>query len=105
MARNERESGPMSALNDPEVVAREYATLDRFARRRLDRTAEVRGEDSPRLVALQAIADVTPTRVLDAGCGNAEFSVLIAAPAVICVDLSPAAARAARGRGRAPGAA
>jgi len=95
----------MSALNDPEVVAREYATLDRFGQRRLGRTAEVRGEASPWLVALEAIADATPTRVLDAGCGNAEFSVLIAAPTVICVDLSPAAARAARVLGRASGVA
>src|SRR5439155_15103816 len=69
------------------------------AQRRLDRTAEVRGEASPWLVALRAIAQVRPNRVLDAGCGSGEFAALIAAPTVVGVDLSPAAAHAARDRG------
>jgi SAM-dependent methyltransferase len=88
----------MPRLDDPDVVAREYATLDRFAQRRLARTADVGGA-SPWLVALDAITEAGPARVLDAGCGTAEFAALITAPTVVCVDLSPAAARAARTRG------
>src|SRR2546423_6755032 len=86
-------------LSDPEVVTREYATLERLAQRRIDRTAWLRGDGSPWLDALHAIAEVKPNRVLDAGCGSGEFAALIAAPEVGCVDLSPAAVASARSRG------
>jgi hypothetical protein len=41
----------MSSLNDPGLVAREYATLERVALRRLDRTAwcDRRASESARL--------------------------------------------------------
>jgi SAM-dependent methyltransferase len=85
--------------NDPELVAREYETTERLAQRRLDRTAWLRGEREPWLLGLQAIAEFRPRRVLDAGCGNADFASLIAAPEVVCVDSSEAAVEAARRRG------
>jgi SAM-dependent methyltransferase len=85
-------------LNDRDVVAREYATIDRLAMRRLDRTAWL-GGDEPWLLALAAIAEVRPAHVLDAGCGSGDFAALIAAPDVQCVDLSPAAVDAARAKG------
>src|SRR5437879_2650669 len=92
-------SSQRSRLSDPEVVGREYASLERLSRRRIDRTAWSRGGSSPWLVALGAIAKVRPKRVLDAGCGGGECAALIAAPEVIGVDLSPAATRATRSRG------
>jgi hypothetical protein len=55
------------------MVAREYATTERLAARRLDRTAWLHGEDEPWLLALEAIAEVRPRRVLDAGCGNTDM--------------------------------
>src|ERR687884_1106696 len=81
------------------MVAREYATTDRLAARRLDRTAWLHGDAEPWLLALAAIAEARPRRVLDAGCGNAEFAALIATPEVVCVDASSAAVEAARSRG------
>jgi SAM-dependent methyltransferase len=81
------------------MVAREYATTERLAARRLDRTAWLHGENEPWFLALQAIAELRPQRVLDAGCGNGDFASLIAAPEVVCIDNSNAAVAAARGRG------
>lgn len=85
-------------ISDPSIVGREYATTERLAARRLDRTAWLRGEE-PWRVALQAIAEMHPGRVLDAGCGNGDFAALIAAPEVVCVDTSAEAVRKARERG------
>jgi SAM-dependent methyltransferase len=81
------------------MVAREYAATERLAARRLDRTAWLRGEAEPWHVALRAIAEFRPRRVLDAGCGNADFAALISAPEVLCVDASEAAVEAARSKG------
>lgn len=84
--------------SNPDLVAREYETVTRLAERRLDRTAWLRGT-MEWSVAVEAVAEVRPRRVLDAGCGTADFSALIAAPEVICVDSSQAAVDAARSRG------
>jgi SAM-dependent methyltransferase len=86
-------------LNDPDLVAKEYATIDRLAMRRLDRTAWLGGGEDPWLVALAAIAEVRPTHVLDAGCGSGDFAALLTAPHVRCVDVSPTAVDAARAKG------
>jgi ubiquinone/menaquinone biosynthesis C-methylase UbiE len=88
----------MSDLSDPELVAREYASLERLAARRLDRTAWLRGVDEL-LVLLGAVAEVRPLRVLDAGSGSGDWASLVAAPEVVCVDQSQAAVDAARARG------
>ena len=89
----------MKKLSDRDLVAKEYATIDRLAMRRLDRTAWLGGEDDPWLLALAAIAGVRPSRVLDAGCGSGDFAALLTTPDVRCVDLSPAAIDAARSKG------
>src|SRR5207253_2593842 len=61
-----------AVINDPEVVAREYATLDRLAQRRLDRTADVHGGTSPWLGALEGIAPVPSASSLEcSGPGDA----------------------------------
>jgi SAM-dependent methyltransferase len=87
-------------LSDPDVVAREYATMDRLAMRRLDRTGWLRGDDVWQ-IALQAVGEVRPARVLDAGCGTGEFAAMLTASEVICVDLSEVAVGAARAKGLA----
>jgi SAM-dependent methyltransferase len=91
----------MKKLSDAELVAREYATIDRVAMRRLDRPGWLRGDDEPWVVALGAIAEARPTRILEVGSGAGDFAVLLTAPEVVCVDLSPAAVEAARTKGLA----
>ena len=89
----------MKKLSDRDLVAKEYATIDRLGMRRLDRTAWLGGESEPWLHALAAIAEVRPMRILDAGCGSGDFAAMLTAPDVRCVDLSPAAVDAARAIG------
>lgn len=85
-------------IDDPNLVRREYASLDRLARRRLDVTGWIRGvEEYDEL--LRAVAEVRPGRVLDAGSGHSDYAAVIAAPEVVCVDQSEAAVEAARARG------
>ena len=55
------ENGPMKKLSDRDLVAREYATVDRLAMRRLDRTAWLGGEHEPWMLALAAIAEARPS--------------------------------------------
>ena len=89
----------MCHLRDQGLVSREYATLERLQMRRLDRTGWLSGGDDPWLLALAAIAEKHPRRVLDAGCGAGAFATLIAAPEVTCIDSSPAAVAEAEERG------
>lgn len=86
-------------LDDPFVVDHGYRSMDRFGSRGFVRTAWLRGQPEW-TVALSAIAEIRPVRVLDAGSGTADFAALIAAPQRCCVDSSPAAAAATRARGR-----
>jgi SAM-dependent methyltransferase len=88
----------MADLSDPELVRREYATVDRLEARRLDRTGWLRGFEEV-FVLLRAVAEVRPSRVLDAGCGTGGWTTLVAAPEVVGVDSSEAAVEAARARG------
>jgi SAM-dependent methyltransferase len=89
----------MPAFDDPVLVSTEYATLQRLQMRRLDRTGWLSGGDDVWQLALAAIAEKRPARVLDAGCGTGDFAALIAAPEVTCIDSSPAAVAAVRARG------
>jgi SAM-dependent methyltransferase len=87
-------------IDDPAYVAREYASLERLAMRRLDRTGWLRfGGDDALFVLLRALAEVRPQRVLDAACGDGWVTSMISAPDVIGIDLSPTAVEAARSRG------
>ena len=90
----------VSRIDEPEVVEREYSSLDRYRRRRIDVTGWLRfTDDDEWAVLLRAIAEVRPRRVLDAGCGDGTISSIVAAPEVMCVDQSPASVEAARARG------
>jgi SAM-dependent methyltransferase len=87
-------------IDDPAYVAREYASLERLAMRRLDRTGWLRfGGDDALFVLLRAVAELRPQRVLDAACGDGWVTSMISAPEVIGIDLSPTAVEAARSRG------
>lgn len=88
------------SLSDPEVVGREYATLERLAMRRLDGTGWLRfdGPDEEQTL-LAALAQARPARVLDVGCGDGRLVSLYAAPEVVCVDSSAAAVEATAARG------
>ena len=86
-------------MTDPHVVAKEYATLDRCALRRLDRTGWLRDAGEPIDTVLASLAEVRPRRVLDAGSGDGGIAALVAAPEVICLDRSQAAVDSARERG------
>jgi SAM-dependent methyltransferase len=90
----------VSRIHDAELVGREYASLDRLAMRRLDRTGWLRFDDlNEEQTLLRAVAEVHPTRVLDVGCGDGRLPSLYAAPEVVAVDSSPDAVDRAAARG------
>jgi SAM-dependent methyltransferase len=92
-------SADVGRLDDPDLVRREYATLDRLERRRLGATASLSEPEEPLGTLLSAVAAARPQRVLDAGCGDGSIAALVAAPDVVCVDQSEASVAAARARG------
>jgi SAM-dependent methyltransferase len=93
-------TGYRQSLTDPGLVAREYATLERLALRRLDRTGWLRFDELDEEQALlAAVAEVHPARILDVGCGDGRIPSMYTAPEVVCVDSSPAAVEAAAARG------
>ena len=90
----------MHRLDDASYVAREYASLDRLAMRRLDRTGWLRFDElDEEQTLLHALAEVRPRRVLDVGCGDGRLASLYTAEEVVLVDASEAAVAAAGARG------
>jgi SAM-dependent methyltransferase len=87
-------------LNDPESVARQYASESNLeARRSLYANAE--GPD-PRDVAFDAVAKCDPGRVLEVGGGPGELAARIRGEVgcdVVMVDISPRMVQLARERG------
>ena len=64
-------------IDDPEVVAREYASEERLAAR--NRTfRELLEGPSAEDEALRAVAEVAPRRVLEVGCGTGELAERLA---------------------------
>jgi SAM-dependent methyltransferase len=87
-------------LDDPALVAREYASLDRLSLRRLDRTGWLRFDElDEEQTLLAAVAEARPTRVLDVACGDGRIPSLYTAPEVVVVDSSPDAVERAAARG------
>lgn len=90
----------MQRVDDDDLVAREYATLDRLAMRRLDRTGWLRFDElDEEQTLLAAIAEVRPSRILDVGCGDGRIPSLYTSPEVVVVDSSADAVERASARG------
>lgn len=88
-------------LDDQAVVAREYATEERLVRRRLDVWADYRAPN-PEDVALAALGEASPRRVLELGPGPGEFAVRVRdelGADVVAVDVSPRLVELVRARG------
>jgi SAM-dependent methyltransferase len=90
----------MSHWHDPDVVAREYASEAGLEGRR----ESFRNYEGPdvRVLAFEAVAEATPGRVLEVGCGPGELAARIAeelGAQVIAVDIAPRMVELARRRG------
>jgi SAM-dependent methyltransferase len=72
-ARRCRDSEGVSALNDPAVVARDYADETRLAARIAAQQQESTGPD-PRQVAFEAVAETEPELILEVGPGLGELA-------------------------------
>jgi SAM-dependent methyltransferase len=87
-------------LDDPEVVRREYATEDGL-KARVSVYAGVYGPNAWD-VAVKAVSETAPRRVLEVGCGWGEFAARVAGELdteLVAVDLSPRMVELARERG------
>jgi SAM-dependent methyltransferase len=87
-------------LDDPEVVRREYAT-EAGLRARVAAYAGVYGPDAWD-VAVDAVREASPHRLLEVGCGWGEFAARVAGELgteLVAVDLSPRMVELARARG------
>jgi SAM-dependent methyltransferase len=87
-------------LDDPDVVRAEYATEEGL-RARASVYQGVAGPDA-RDVAFEAVREVTPERVLEAGCGWGELAARIRLELeadVVAIDVSPRMVELARERG------
>jgi SAM-dependent methyltransferase len=87
-------------LNDPRVVAAEYANERGLEGRRAAYRFST-GPDAPQM-AFDAAAEVAPRRVLEVGCGPGELAARIQdelGADVVAVDISPRMVELARGRG------
>jgi SAM-dependent methyltransferase len=94
-------SRPGSRLNDADLVAQEYASEERFLARRAALVDYVEGPNAEEL-ALAAIAEAAPQRVLEVGAGTGAFAERVhrdLGADVTAVDLSPRMVELARERG------
>jgi ubiquinone/menaquinone biosynthesis C-methylase UbiE len=81
----------VARLDDPELVAGEYADETRLRRRAAAYTGESRGADA-RVPLVDAVVAVQPRRILEVGCGWGELAEWVARETgaeVTAVDLSP----------------
>jgi SAM-dependent methyltransferase len=91
---------PSDALNDPELVRREYADESGLSAR-IAAQESATGPD-PRQVAFEAVAETQPRRVLEVGPGRGELAGRIARELgadVVAVDQSPRMVELTRSRG------
>ena len=87
-------------LNDPRVVQEEYAS-ERGLEGRRAAYRFATGPDAPQM-AFDAVAEVSPSRVLEVGCGPGELAARITEELgadVVAIDISPRMVELARGRG------
>jgi SAM-dependent methyltransferase len=86
-------------LNDPDVVACQYATETKLEARR-SLYADTEGPD-PREVTFAAVAECAPRRILEVGGGPGELAARMQAELgaeVVMIDVSPRMVELARGR-------
>jgi SAM-dependent methyltransferase len=91
----------VTRLDDPALVATEYADETRLRRRAAMFTGLDTGADA-RVPAVAAVAEARPRRVLEVGCGWGELAEWLARETgaeVVAVDLSPRMVELARERG------
>lgn len=91
----------MTRLDDPALVAGEYADETRLRRRASVYTGESTALDA-RVPAVAAVAAAAPRRILEVGCGWGELSEWLARETgaeVVATDLSPRMVELARARG------
>jgi SAM-dependent methyltransferase len=91
----------VSRLDDPALVASEYADESRL-RRRAAGYAGAGTRDDARVPLVDAVVAAAPARVLEVGCGWGELAEWIARETgaeVVAVDLSPRMVELARERG------
>jgi SAM-dependent methyltransferase len=89
-------------LDDPAVVAAEYADEERLRRRAAAFKAPEPGQPSLQSDAIAAIVSTRPRRVLEVGAGWGEFASSLAVETgaeVIALDISPRMVELARSRG------
>ena len=87
-------------LNDPRVVEAEYAN-ERGLEGRRAAYRFATGPNAPQM-AFEAVAEVSPSRVLEVGCGPGELAARIreeVGAEVVAIDISPRMVELARGRG------
>jgi len=90
-----------SRYHDQELVQREFADEERLVNRRLDRWADYRATN-PEDVALEALAEIAPERVLEIGPGRGEFAMRVRqdiGAEVVAIDVSSRLVEVARERG------
>ena len=88
-------------LDDPALVAREYADDARLRRRASAYTGAATGIDA-RVPLVAAVVEARPARVLEVGCGWGELAEWLARESgaeVVATDLSPRMVELARERG------
>jgi SAM-dependent methyltransferase len=88
-------------LSDPELVAREYASEERFLARRLALVDYIEGPNAEDM-AFAALAEAEPRRVLEVGAGTGAFAARVErelGAEVTALDLSPRMVEVARERG------
>jgi SAM-dependent methyltransferase len=88
-------------FDDPELVAREYGDETRFVARRVAFSEFVEGQTAEEL-AIEALREVAPSRVLEVGCGSGEFAERMNRDLevdVTAIDLSPRMVELTRERG------
>ncbi len=91
----------MTRLDDPAVVAAEYADEERLRARAAAFTGHLAGADA-RVPLVAAVAAVSPRSVLEVGCGWGELAEWIERETgadVLAIDLSPRMVELARERG------
>jgi SAM-dependent methyltransferase len=91
----------LTRLDDPALVASEYADETRLKRRAAAYTGVHTGVDA-RVPLMAAVADARPRRLLEVGCGWGELAERLGEETgadVVAVDLSPRMVELARARG------